>query len=140
MWARILLVMIILGGVSVAQAPLDGYRWEHRVLLLFTPDNQHDVYQTQLALLADKSPELLERDLTVLSIVAEVLHTVEQTDADVDANDLRAYYDVPVATFSLLLIGKDGGVKRRSEEVVTPSVLFAQIDSMPMRQREMKEP
>jgi hypothetical protein len=36
-------------------------------------------------------------------------------------------------------VGKDGTVKRRSEAPVPLSQVFEQIDSMPMRQREMRE-
>ena len=41
--------------------------------------------------------------------------------------------------FSVLLIGKDGGVKRRSTEVLDAWEFFDQIDTMPMRQREMSQ-
>ncbi|MGB2203635.1 MAG: DUF4174 domain-containing protein, partial [Pseudooceanicola atlanticus] len=41
--------------------------------------------------------------------------------------------------FEMLLVGKDGGVKMRAGEVIPPETLFATIDRMPMRQREMQE-
>jgi hypothetical protein len=43
------------------------------------------------------------------------------------------------AGFTLLLIGKDGGEKLRSQNVVAPETLCRLIDSMPMRQEEMRE-
>ena len=45
----------------------------------------------------------------------------------------------PGAGSQVLLIGKDGGVKLRSTEPVSTDELFALIDSMPMRRREMEE-
>jgi hypothetical protein len=42
------------------------------------------------------------------------------------------------AGFTLLLIGKDGGEKLRSGEVVSPDRLIRLIDSMPMRKDEMR--
>ncbi|NJL13025.1 MAG: DUF4174 domain-containing protein [Microscillaceae bacterium] len=42
------------------------------------------------------------------------------------------------AAFTLLLIGKDGGEKLRSPEALPPSQLFALIDAMPMRRREIE--
>ena len=39
----------------------------------------------------------------------------------------------------ILLVGKDGGVKLRSEEPVSIQRIFDLIDSMPMRRREMRE-
>ena len=41
--------------------------------------------------------------------------------------------------FEILLVGKDGGVKLRSPAPVSTRDLFALIDAMPMRQREMRE-
>jgi hypothetical protein len=40
--------------------------------------------------------------------------------------------------FTYLLIGKDGGVKARAREAVPLDEVFRQIDSMPMRQQEMR--
>ena len=39
--------------------------------------------------------------------------------------------------FEVLLVGKDGGVKLRQETPLSVDDLFATIDAMPMRQREM---
>jgi putative N-acetylmannosamine-6-phosphate epimerase len=41
--------------------------------------------------------------------------------------------------FEVILIGKDGGVKKRKTELMTTEELFAIIDSMPMRQSEMRK-
>ena len=38
-----------------------------------------------------------------------------------------------------MLVGKDGTVKHRSGEPVEPDELYALIDEMPMRRREMRE-
>lgn len=41
--------------------------------------------------------------------------------------------------FAVLLVGKDGGVKRRANDPVNLNELFAQIDRLPMRRAEMEE-
>lgn len=38
-----------------------------------------------------------------------------------------------------VLVGRDGGVKVRSDEPVPTPDLFARVDAMPMRRREMRE-
>jgi Domain of unknown function (DUF4174) len=53
--------------------------------------------------------------------------------AGVDARKLRQEADKPDNTFQAVVIGKDGGVKLRSSDVVTDDKLFGLIDSMPMR-------
>ena len=41
--------------------------------------------------------------------------------------------------FAAVLVGKDGTVKHRSGEPVEPEYLYALIDQMFMRRREMRE-
>jgi hypothetical protein len=41
--------------------------------------------------------------------------------------------------FQVELLGKDGGVKARWEEVVGVGELWARIDALPVRRRELKE-
>ena len=47
------------------------------------------------------------------------------------------YYGV-AGGFTVILIGKNGGEKKRFLEPVQPAALFDIIDQMPMRRREMK--
>ncbi len=42
-------------------------------------------------------------------------------------------------SFVVLLVGKDGGVKRRETAPVTPASLFKTHCVMPMRQQEMRQ-
>ncbi|MEL6844299.1 MAG: DUF4174 domain-containing protein, partial [Bacteroidota bacterium] len=53
---------------------------------------------------------------------------------------LRDRYQVSRKDFVAILIGKDGGRKlRREGNVLEEPDLFPLIDSMPMRQREMRQ-
>ena len=45
----------------------------------------------------------------------------------------------PAEGFQVELLGKDGGVKARWEDVVGVGELWARIDAMPSRRRELKE-
>jgi len=53
------------------------------------------------------------------------------------AEGTRNRFGVLSGRFQLLLIGKDGGVKLRSEQPVPTQDIFGLIDSMPMRRQEM---
>ena len=59
--------------------------------------------------------------------------------ADSDGNALRKRFAAPHGKFTFLLIGKDGGEKYRRESGIDLQDVFRLIDSMPMRQQEMKE-
>jgi hypothetical protein len=52
--------------------------------------------------------------------------------------EIAERFNLAKADFALLLIGKDGLEKLRSREVVSPETLFRLVDSMPMRQEEMR--
>lgn len=54
------------------------------------------------------------------------------------AAELRSRYGVAEVETAILLVGKDGGIKLRRNGVLEPRDLFGLIDTMPMRQREMR--
>jgi hypothetical protein len=51
---------------------------------------------------------------------------------------LRERFRVPSGAFSIILVGKDGGVKLDRQDRTSLEEIFALIDSMPMRQQEMR--
>ena len=56
------------------------------------------------------------------------------------AATLRRRFGVGAGRFAVRLIGKDGGVKLRSDKVLAADRLAATIDAMPMRQQELRTP
>lgn len=56
-----------------------------------------------------------------------------------EATAARERFGVESGTFAALLVGKDGTVKNRSSEPVGPGGIFALVDAMPMRRRELRE-
>jgi hypothetical protein len=54
-------------------------------------------------------------------------------DRELDVHEREA------AGFTVELLGKDGGVKARWGDVVGREELWARIDAMPMRRRELRE-
>ncbi len=47
-------------------------------------------------------------------------------------------YGVEPGRFAAVLVGKDGTVKHRFDKPVEPDEIYALIDEMPMRRREMR--
>lgn len=107
-------------------------RWQNRVLLLCAPTTTDAALLRQRQLLASNRPGLTARDLLVREVVFDNLSA---TDKKYVTETLRT----SGSSFTVLLIGKDGGVKRRETEPVAPASLFKTIDVMPMRQQEMKK-
>jgi hypothetical protein len=125
---------------SAGKTALEKYRWEHRLLLVFAPHVDSTLYLRQQEMLLAAEPDLNERDLVVISVLKDMVSTRERPAAPVSADDLRDAYDVLPRDFCVVLIGKDGGVKLRHDEPISAADLFALIDSMPMRKKEMRRP
>ena len=108
---------------------LDNYKWKNRLVLLFTPDVENQDYESQQALVKDAKEEYRERDLVVLSF----------QQGDDNGKGLRDRFNINEDKFTFILIGKDGSEKLRKYIPVNNQLLFDLIDSMPMRQSEMKD-
>lgn len=83
------------------------------------------------------------------SLVAKQMETINQNREGVkerslkiilvnENSDLYKKYKVIPGNFIIILIGKDGSEKFRSEQVVEIEKIFAIIDAMPMRKAEIK--
>lgn len=137
--------ILMLGGIVVmaetrTSLDLSRYQWENRLLLIFAPTHDNDAYRQQLEHLSAHDAGLKDRDLIVFHLFHNEPGRVGDDTITPDAvARLRADLEVSAQDFSLLLVGKDGTVKRRSDAPVTTDDLFAQIDGMPMRMREMNE-
>ncbi len=112
-----------------AAAPDDpaAYAGTSRVLLVLAALDDIRTAQQARLLSADRAGAA-ERDLVLVEPAA------------LDQADLRRRYGVAPGRFAALLIGKDGGVKLRSDAPLSTRTLFEAIDAMPMRQAEMRRP
>ncbi|MFW2589119.1 DUF4174 domain-containing protein [Sagittula sp. SSi028] len=116
----------IASQLAPTRADLSAYQWEARPVLIFAPDPQDPDFKDQIAELRDARPALEDRDIVVLA------------DTDPDAHGrLRA--GLAVDGFEIILVGKDGSVKLRQDQPIAAQTLIDTIDSMPMRQREMRD-
>jgi hypothetical protein len=126
------------GSMALADSPLDTYRWQNRILLVFAPSDNDERLGATRKLAREHSRGFEERHLiTVLAPAAgEALDGQMLSTAQRDS--LRARHGIEESGFAVFLIGKDGGVKLRLERPPRAAELFKLIDSMPMRQREME--
>ncbi len=118
---------------------LTSYQWKNRLLLVFAQDSSDPSSRKQRSLLAQQEAELADRDLLVLWLYDQASgRPADRPIQPETTRRLREELDVPKGGFHVLLIGKDGGVKLRSEAPVQPAHLYKTIDAMPMRQAEMR--
>jgi hypothetical protein len=122
---------LILVSRPAAASTVAEMRDARRVLLVSAPDGQDAALRTQRDELARGREDARSRDLSVVEIVGDTV-----SGASDRAAALRAAYGVSPGRFTVVLIGKDGGVKRRSAEPISMSSLNETIDAMPMGRAE----
>lgn len=98
-----------------------------RKLFLLYDKEQNGKVEQQLLIFKKDSIGFAERDVTI-----EVVTPI---------SDRKKYVSLSKQGkgFHIILIGKDGGEKFRSNEVTSAATLFALIDAMPMRKHEMNK-
>ena len=132
-------------GISLALshawgADLTKYRWKNRLMLVFSAHTSEAGYVALNQSLKQRLSEVQDRDLIVFRIFEEVPSRItEQALPPEEAQGLRRRFNVKSGQLTVILIGKDGGVKMVQERRADIQAIFDLIDSMPMRQREMQE-
>ena len=103
----------------------DDYRWKNRLLIMVASKSNHDELKSQRKAF-EKNPEaLIKRDLLLFAV---------KTNAKI-----LSKFSIKRDFEGVLLIGKDGGLKFQAPFPVDPKTIFDRIDSMPMRQAEMRK-
>ncbi|HEU5012591.1 MAG TPA: DUF4174 domain-containing protein [Roseiflexaceae bacterium] len=121
---------------------LKPYQWHNRLLLIFAPSAADPYYQQQEQMLDDATDALQERDMVTGAFFEDPEGTNRigaQHVSPEAAAALRKQLNALQGHFRAFLVGKDGGVKQQYDQPVNPQDVFATIDSMPMRQQEMRE-
>lgn len=122
---------------------LSALRDQARPLLIFAGPNDSRVEQ-QYAELATHAVEARDRDIRVALLTTS--HTRMHDDsrppeASFSAGEqqhLRQRFHVKPDEFAVILVGKDGGEKLRSDKPVLWEKLASKIDGMPMRRDEVR--
>ena len=120
--------MPLLLAIALAASPtVAQMKWERRVLIVSASTAEDPALAEQRRILAGWETNAAARDLTIVEIVGDTVR-----GASDPAATLRRKYHLP-ATFTAILIGKDGGEKLRSAKPFPAAALEATIDAMPMR-------
>ena len=129
------MVMLFMLSIDHSGNPLAQFQWKNRIVLVFSGDQTEGALQIEA--LKEFEDECLDRDLLLLGVGDDVVSP--SYNEKLDAQILRSRFDIKDGEFHLLLIGKDGGVKLKQTSFTEPKVIFSLIDSMPMRQWEMRK-
>lgn len=120
-----------------AMDSLSKYEWKNRVVVLFG-DPQDDRLVGQIDILTSRPDELRDRDIVIFHVDGDDVRSIFGDAALVNARQLREEAAIKGDEFKAVLVGKDGGIKLVSAEVITDEQLFGLIDQMPMRRSERR--
>ena len=120
-------------------SPMEMWAWQYRPLIIVAPGRRDARLLEQRELLSNVSNAVRDRDMAVVELVGGQARIINGPAVEIDVRRLMDRLGLSGDTFEVLLVGKDTGIKLRSSEPVTASDLFGLIDSMPMRQREMRQ-
>lgn len=118
---------------------LQDVRWKKRALVLYASSADDMRLKEQLARVARSRAAFAERDmLLVVLLETKGSRAGDQAITPDAALALRKQLRFEPGAFGLRLVGKDGGVKQQAAEPTAMNELYVLIDSMPMRQEEMR--
>lgn len=110
----------------VSQPTLDDYLWKNRLILVFADSALDPRYTEQIELLNQDMSALKERDVVIIGNAGP-------------ENDTPLHRALRPHGFTVVLIGKDGGVKLRKPKPTSARDFIQAIDKMPMRQQEIRQ-
>ena len=133
----LLVLFLVYSGIAKTQ-DLSMHQWKDRLILVVTSDTSHAVYRDQLKIFEEETSGMKERKLVQYKITPGQYQVGEGNHLWIRSNDLYNTFKKTDSDLEVILIGLDGGTKLRRAVILPADELFATIDAMPMRQREMQ--
>ena len=128
-----LTILTFILSVSLSAKILKDHLWKHRIIIVFTEQDLSKEWK-------NTKEKLTDRHLIYYQINNKnqlVTNQKEQITLDSIKAIREKYYQQSDQPTQVILIGKDGGIKNRSNKLDLDA-LYALIDTMPMRIQEMR--
>lgn len=138
-YTRTLLFAVILFSTLFSSAQdLSKHKWENRLILLITDDENNPTFKSQIAEFSKDLTGLNERKLIIYQVMPGEYKTGLNGDNKKKSARLYNDYKKTDAGFEIVLLGLDGGIKLQQNELLQLEKLYATIDVMPMRRSEIE--
>lgn len=117
----------------------DAYRGSHRMVLVFAPSERAPAFEKQMDLIRADEQGLHDQDVFCVTVLAEGRsdaggHAIRETDAVA----LRERFGVGRDDFAVILLGKDGSVKRETDAPLQIEAILEQIEGAPAQDRDQR--
>ena len=125
---------------SVIAFDAEDYLWQSRLLLIAAASHDDPEVVNVRDFLLQRTDAVKDRDLVVIQLYETAAGMIDDKQiTNEESRRIRAYYGLAADDKAIVLIGKDGEIKRRSPLTVDLASIFDQIDAMPMRQQEIRD-
>ena len=134
--------LISLNGAASGEnnVELSDYLWKKRPLLLFSPSPDSPVYRSVSDNLSAHFDQIVDRHMVIIEVFENGMIRIDgKSDSRHSAASLRQRFSAEEGGLTAILVGKDGGLKLRQNGRLELSEIFSLIDTMPMRQQEMRK-
>ena len=131
------LLFFCIGFAFLGQAQsLNDFQWQNRLIIIYEKSDQlSDKGDIQERTLLFNTSKLKERKLRVFRYNGARLKTVFPDKQELKIKELGLSFN---HDYEMILIGLDGSIKKRFTSIKSPEWIFDYIDSMPMRQSEIR--
>ena len=119
--------VLLAASATASVDVLRDYLWTNRVIVTFSANESAPERLLLLRQIAQHPCEFRKRDLVHIDLIS----------GSVDYQSLSQRFAMDGKDFKLVLIGKDGKIKLHTTAVSLEDI-FALIDTMPMRKKEMR--
>ena len=141
-----ILTVIVIASIFTSQpattmdVDITHLQWKKRLLLVFAADNAQSNFQSLANEISSRQADVDDRDLVVLEILESGTSRMNRSRIEPQKGaSIRKQLGIAPDEFTVILVGKDGGIKLKRNDQVRLEEIFQLIDSMPMRQDEMSQ-
>tara|TARA_Y100000996_G_scaffold281335_1_gene221998 strand:- start:1050 stop:1463 length:414 start_codon:yes stop_codon:yes gene_type:complete len=127
--------LLVLSCSIFQKGDLKDFKWKSRVLII----NESKKEGMSLKIQTDYFEELKDRDLVLVKVINNDVYLNGSLTSNDMTKSILSIVKNELNTYDMILIGKDGKIKHRYYFDDGVKIIFKDIDSMPMRIREMYE-
>ena len=127
--------LLLLSCSIFQKGDLKDFKWKSRVLIINESKKEGMSLKTQ----TDYFEELKDRDLVLVKVINNDVYLNGSLTSNDMTKSILSIVKNELNTYDMILIGKDGKIKHRYYFDDGVKIIFKDIDSMPMRIREMYE-
>ncbi len=124
--------------ISGSAQDLSNHKWKDRLILLINDDENNPTFKSQVVEFSQDFAGIKERKLIIYQIFPGEYKTGLNGDNKIKSARLYNEHKKTDSGFEVVLLGLDGEVKLRQNELLPLEKLYATIDVMPMRRRDVE--